>query len=121
MDRDRVVANSRAEGAKDNDAAVSRVDDRVALDDALRASHRDAVGPAAKGRVVPARANVIEADRSVAAVERALGNVQARPAAGVERPDVLDQLASDLAADLDQAAVVDRVERAALAVDLEVP
>lgn len=120
LNRDRVVADGRTHSAKDYDTSIGRIDDGVAFDEGSRAGVRDTVGPGRVRRVVAAGTDVVEPDRRVLAVERALGNMRATPASRVETPSVLEDLARDLASHFDGRAIIYGVHAIALTVNLDV-
>lgn len=97
--------------------AHRRIVYHVIPDQAILATDAYAVRPLLE-RIGPARPDIVVLHGDIAAGERALRNVQTRPAARVERMHVFDQLVRVRAAHFDVRPAVRRRRPCARAVDL---
>ena len=86
---DSVVLDETARRTEDNDTTICRVTDDIVSDDAIGTTETDAVSPLLE-QVGTARANIVVLNDCARARECTLGDVKARPGAGVERVNVFD-------------------------------
>lgn len=114
---DSIVVDLRPGRTKDNDSSICCSLYHVVPDNTIATAYANAVCPLLKivGSTWP---NIIVLDCNSLALQRAFSNVQTRPASGVERLHILNELVSVGVAEFDVTASLSRFSAITCAIDL---